>query len=350
MPRDRINPWVCSTRQGYEPAVSILAEAGVPHISLARTRKWQLHRFAPLASLLRRERFDVVHANMFGSNVWGTLIGRACGVPVVIAHEHTWSYANDRVRIWMDRNVIARLATVFIAVSTADRDRMIRLERIPPEKVMVMPLPHIPHRQPGDASIRSELGLGADTPLVAVAAVMRPQKALDVMLDAHAALRQRLPEAHLVIAGDGPSRGKLELQIKRLGIADSVHMLGVRHDVDAILRAADVGAISSHFEGMPLFAVECIAAGTPLVATKVGGVPEIVDNGVSGLLVPPRDPTALAAALSRVLSDPSLANRLAAAAAERGSQFAIDSVAHRFADLYEQLMPRHRAATTATAG
>ena len=338
VPRDKVEPWVCSTRYGHHPAVAQLAAAGVPHVSLGRTRTWQLQRFFPLVGLLRRKRFDVVHANMFGSNLWGTLLGRACRVPVVLAHEHTWSFAGDWRRMWLDRHVIGRLATRLIAVSEADRERMIAIEGVPAEKIVVMPLAHVPHSDPTTGDIRAELGLEKNTPLIAVAAVMRPQKALQVMLDAHAILLDRIPDAHLAIAGDGPCRAPLEEHINRLGIGNFVHLLGIRQDVDAILRAADVAAMSSDFEGVPLFALECINAGTPLVATAVGGLPEVIDEGRTGLLVPPRDPAALARALVRVLTDRPLAVTLSDALEHKHDEISLESVAHRFVDLYEELV------------
>lgn len=338
LPQHQIEPWVCSTRRGQERAVRTLEQAGVRHIALGRTSKWHLHRFLPLVSLLRRERFDVVHANMFGSNLWGTLIGRACRVPVVIAHEHTWSFTGNRLRMWLDRHVIGRLSTAFIAVSSADQSRMVELERVPADKVVVMPYPRLPHDEPADSGdIRSELGIGPDVPLVAVAAVMRRQKALHVLLDAHALLLECVPETHLVLAGDGPRRPELEAQIERLGIASSVHLVGVRHDVDAILRTANAAAMSSDFEGTPLFALESMAAGTPLVTTAVGGLPDLVSHEQSGLLVPPRDPAALAAALARVLTDTRLAERLGNAAIARSEEFTVESVVMKFAALYEEL-------------
>jgi glycosyltransferase involved in cell wall biosynthesis len=344
VPRDKVEPWVCSTRYGHHPALTQLAAAGVPHVGLGRTGTWQLQRFLPLVRLLRRKRFDVVHANMFGSNLWGALLGRACRVPVVLAHEHTWSFAGDALRIWLDRHVIATLATRLIAVSQADRERMISIEGVPEEKVVVMPLAHVPHSDPTTGNIRSELGLKTNTPLVAVAAVMRPQKALEVMLDAHALMLERVPDAHLAIAGDGPCRAQLVEHVNRLGIRDSVHLLGIREDVDAILRAADVAAMSSDYEGVPLFALECINAGTPLVATAVGGLPEVIDEGRTGLLVPPRDPVALAQAIERVLTDRPLALTLANALERKRDDISLESVAHRFAELYEELVTEAKAA------
>jgi glycosyltransferase involved in cell wall biosynthesis len=337
MPRDRIEPWVCSTRTGEPQAVRALREAGIPHVELNRRSRWQAHRLLRLPALLRRERFDVIHAHKFGSNLWGTLFGRACRVPVILAHEHNWSYDGARMRVWLDGEVIGRLATRFIAVSSANRERMITLEGVPADKVLVMPTGYIPH--PGAAGdIRAELGLAAGAQIVGVAAGMRKEKALDVMLDAHALLVRSVPDAHLVIAGDGPCRSVLERQMRDLGIEGSVHMLGGRRDVDSILRGADAGALSSDWEGMPLFVFECMATDTPIVATAVGGLPDIVEDGETGLLVPARDPRALAGALQRLLTDRPLARRLAASAATRLGEYRIDTVAARFADLYEQLM------------
>ncbi|HZO77127.1 MAG TPA: glycosyltransferase [Solirubrobacteraceae bacterium] len=343
VPRDRVEPWVCSTRRGDERAVRSLAAAGVPHLNLDRTTKWHVHRLRSLVALIRRERFDILHAHKFGSNVWGTLIGRACGVPVVLAHEHTWPYSGDRKRVWLDGKVIGRLATRFLAVSTADRERMIAVEGVSEGKVVVMPVSHIPHREPAPSDLRRELGLDARTPLIATAAQMRRQKALDVLIDAHAQLLTRIPDAHLVIAGDGECRPELEALVRRLGTGERVHLLGVRRDVESILSAADAAALSSDWEGTPLFVLECMAAGTPVVATAVGGVPDLVDDGETGLLVAPRDPPALARALEQILADGELAVRLAHSAATRRDEFTIDAVARRFADLYEELSAEVKA-------
>ncbi|MBV9803176.1 MAG: glycosyltransferase [Solirubrobacterales bacterium] len=338
MPREEIEPWLCCTRSGDDHAVSALLDAGVRYVSLGRRAKWDVHRLLPLFDMVRRERFDVIHSHMFGSNVWSSLAGRACRVPVIIAHEHNWSYTGDRLRMWLDGHLISRFATCFVAVSEANRQRMIKLEGVPAETIKVIPTAYVPHLGPVDGNIRDELGLSAEVPVIGVAAVMRKEKALEVMLDAHARLLGRLPAARLVIAGDGPCRPALEHQIDRLGIAANVHLLGRRNDVDQILQGVDVGALCSDWEGSPLFVLECKAARVPVVATAVGGVSELVENGRTGLLVPPRDPAALAEAIERVLTNRELSARLAAEAASDLEQFEIASVARRFADLYRQLV------------
>ena len=126
---------------------------------------------------------------MFGSNLWGTLVGSACRVPVVIAQEHTWSYEGAPWRVWLDGQVIGRLATRFVAVSEADAERMVTIEHVPTRKVTVVPTAYVPQPEGStDTDLRAELGLAPDTPLYGSASNMRPQKALEVMLDAHAKL------------------------------------------------------------------------------------------------------------------------------------------------------------------
>lgn len=344
LPQDRIEPWVCATR-GAEPlATAALAQAGIPLIVLGRKAKWDMHRLASLPAFVRRHRFDVLHSHMFGSNVWGSLIGAACGVPVVVAQEHTWSYEGKRWRVWFDRHVIGRFATRFVAVSRADAERMVTIEKVPAEKVAVVPTAYVPQVDHAtDIDLRSELGLAPDTPLYGSAPNMRPQKALEVMLEAHAKLLQTCPRAHLVLAGDGVSRPDVERRIRELSIEDSTHLLGVRTDVDAVIRCLDVAAMSSDFEGMPLFAFECFANRTPLVATAVGGLPEIIDDGRTGILVPPRRPDLLASQIEALLADPARREHLTTAAHAELDAHRIEAVARRWADLYEQLLRERKS-------
>ena len=301
LPRERFEVWICSTRTADPATVAALNRAGVRHVSCGRRAKWDVHRFSTLVALLRRRRFDIVHTHKFGSNVWGTIFARACRVPVVIAHEHNWSYSGDRLRIWIDRLLIARLSDRFVAVSQASREDD-QAERIPAEKIVVLPTAYIPHPVTADGDIRRELGLPRAARLITTAAVLRVEKALEVLIEAHAGVVRQIGQTHLVVCGDGPCRDELDHQVAELGTRDLVHFLGRRHDVGSILRASDVCAMSSDWEGMPLFIFECMAAGTALVATSVGGLPEVVDHGRTGLLVPPRDPAALAGRALRVSS------------------------------------------------
>ncbi len=336
LPRDRIEPSFCYTRIAGNGPLQALGAAGISCTGLDRKAKWDVHRFWGLWRLLRKNRFDVLHSHKFGSNFWGTLIGRAARVPVVIAHEHTWAYQGNRVRAWLDGNVIGRLATRFVAVSPADAERMVSYEGVAPEKVVVLPTGYIP--RPGSATeFRQELRLGPATPMVVTAVVLRPQKATEVLLAAHALVLAHIPDAQLVIAGEGDRRPFLEQRARELQLDGHVHFVGRRADVEAIVAAADVGVLSSDFEGLPLFTFECMANHTPLVATSVGGLPTVVDDGRTGMLVPPRDPRALSEAIVGLLRDPARREAIADAAWKRLEPFRIEAVAARFAELYEQL-------------
>lgn len=337
LPRDRFEPWVCAPRGAEPGALSVLADAGIPFVELGRRGRWDAHRTAGLVGLLRRERFDVLHTHMFGSNLWGALAGPACGVPVVIAHEHTWSYEGKPWRAWLDGRVIGRRAARFIAVSEADAGRMVSIEKVPPEKVMVIPTALIPRPFVPGGDLRAELGVPPGTPLIGSVSRLRRQKALDLLIDAHARVLKVVPDVHLVLGGDGECRGELELHALEAGVAERTHFLGRRDDVDAILSALDVAVLSSDFEGRPLFALECMASGTPLVSTAVGGLPEMIDDGRTGMLVPPRRADSLAEAISALLLDPGLRSRIAAAAAAEVDSHAIESVAAQFGELYERL-------------
>jgi glycosyltransferase involved in cell wall biosynthesis len=343
LPADRFDVWVCTTRLAGGPPLAALERAGVTHVHLDRRKQlvavWPLRH---LVSLLRRERFDIVHAHMFGSNVWGTLFGTLCRVPVVIAQEQTWSYKGQPLRKFLDGRFIGRLSTAFVAVSSRDRERMISIEKVSPEKIEVIPNAYIPRPDEREVDLRSELGIPREAPLVATVAVFRPQKALDVLINAFAILRKSLPDAHLLMVGAGKCRPALAQQVDEMGLSACVHMPGRREDVASVWSAADVAAMSSDYEGTPLAAIEALAHGVPVVSTDVGGLPDIIGDGHGGVLVPPRDAPALARALEDVLRHPDELERLGREARERAAEFGIERIAARYADLYDRLLRARR--------
>jgi glycosyltransferase involved in cell wall biosynthesis len=338
LPRERFDVSVCTTRRPAGPLVAELESAGIRHVGLGRRRRSDLAPLARFARILRRERFDVLHAHMFGSSFWAATIGRACRVPVVIAQEQTWSYEGQPLRRWIDGNVIGRFAHAFVAVSTADRARMTAIEGVPEEKTIFIPNAYVPRPSAPGGDLRAELGLDGDVPLVGTVCVHRVQKALDVLLEAFAALVKRFPEVHLALGGRGPETPRLEALVAQNRLADRVHFIGRRADVDSVLRALDVAVMSSDYEGTPLFGLECMANGTPLVATDVGGLRDIIEPGETGLLVPPRDPEALATAMEALLRDPERRQRISARARDSLEEFTIERAAERFAALYERLL------------
>jgi glycosyltransferase involved in cell wall biosynthesis len=314
-----------------------LQEAGIRHLILGRRSTRDLAGWLPLLRLLRNERFDVVHAHKFGSNVWGTLFGRLARVPVIVAHEHSWSFDGQPVRRFLDRELVGRASSVFVAVSEEDRRKMIEVERVPPEKVLFVPNGIEPRGRKG-SDVRAELGIPADAPLIGAVGVLRPVKGLDVLVHAVAPLVRELPELRVLIVGDGPERERLTALIADEGVADRVLLAGFRDDITDVLAALDVAVSSSAREGGPLAMMEFMEAARPIVATAVGGVPDLIDDGVHGLLVQAGDVPGLTNALRSMLSDRDAARRMGERAQERRRrEFDLDVVVSRFETLYERL-------------
>jgi len=158
---------------------------------------------------------------------------------------------------------------------------------------------------------RAQLGLGASSQVVITTSRLHPTKGHEYLLEAFASVAERFPNARLVIAGDGAKRGSLEAKATHLLGAGRVLFTGFRRDVTPLLAASDLFVLPSLLEGMPHSLLEAMAAGLPVVATSVCGIPEVVEHGRNGLLVPPRDAVALASAICRILGEPELADRLA---------------------------------------
>jgi len=217
-----------------------------------------------------------------------------------------------RVRVLrVTRDLAVRRAVHVFTPSVYLRDLVLRWG-IPAERVTVNPnpapeVPQLPQRE----ELRRELGM--DGPTLAFAGRLMAAKALDVALQA----LQRVPGVSLVVVGDGPDRVTLERLTAELGLGMRVRFLGgrLRDDVLRTLSAADAALLSSRWENFPHLVVEALAVGTPVIATAVGGVPEVVRDGENGLLVPAGDPDALAAAIRRLVEDDELRGRLARAAA-----------------------------------
>jgi glycosyltransferase involved in cell wall biosynthesis len=334
---ERFDRMLCVTRRASAPTLEEeLRTAGVTLVELERRVTLDVPAWRRFVQFVRRERVDIIHAHMFGSNIWGTVLGRLARVPVVIAHEHGWSYDGRPARRFLDREVVARGADAYIAVSEYDRSQMVRVERIPPRRIHVVPN-GIPPLVSTGHDVRAELGLSTSAAVVGTVCELRREKALEVLIDAAA----QLPAVNVLIVGDGPEEPNLRAHVDAAGVGNRVHMLGRRTDVGDVLASLDVAVCCSDFEAAPLSVMEYMAAGLPVVATRVGGLPDLVREGETGLFVGPRDSTALADAIKGLLESPSERRRLGAAARER--QRAEYDFAHfvgRMEQLYVELHAR----------
>jgi glycosyltransferase involved in cell wall biosynthesis len=321
--------------------VTDLRRRGVDVRFLRRRFKYDPLAWWPLFRALRRERIDVLHSHAFGQNAWGSLLGRLAGVPVVIAHEHNRTFTKHTLRAVLDRDLIARWADAMIVVSEDARRKMIEVEGIPSERLVLLPN-GVRELPPGDGgALRAQLGIHRGDPVVGTVCIIRSEKALGVLLGAAALLRKDFPRLQVLIAGDGPDRSRVEAVAEQLGLGDRVHMTGARTDVHNVLAAIDVAVICSDYEGSPRSVLEFMDAGKPIVATEVGGIPDVIEDGVHGVLVPPRDEPALAAGVGRLLSDMERGREMGARARDRcRTELGLDRTVGRLQSLYETLYSR----------
>lgn len=326
------------------PFDALAAEEGfrVAHADVSRT--FRLGGAVALARLLRRERLDVLHTHTaIAANVLSRVAGRLAGTHVV-SHVHIENYLPPNpARAALVRsldNVTARLADRVIAVSQSTRDALVA-QGYPPRLIEVVP--NGIHLVADDERLGrrrlSEFGIPAEAPVIGEIGRLCDVKGQRELLAATA----RLEGVHTVLIGHdleqgGRYRQLLEEEARELGIADRVTFTGHRSDARALLAGLDVFVLPSWIEGMPIVVLEAMAAGKPVVATRVGGTAELVVDGETGVLVQPRDPDALAAAIWELLDDPERARRLGAAGRRRVEErFSEEAMTRRILEVYDEL-------------
>ncbi len=270
--------------------------------------------FGPLSRFVRRVQPDIINSHLFRSTAAAAPVAAWYGVPLVETYHgrEGWRRGLVRGRFLPDR-LVARLVHRVIAVSEAARTFLIDGKGYPAAKVTVVANGRdLSLYQPGAwrGAVRTELGLDPATPVVGVVGRLDAQKGHTYLLDAWPAVRQQIPDARLLVVGDGGLRDTLERRVRELGTGDSVIFAGFRADVPRLLDAMDVMVLPSLYEGMPLTAIEGSAMARPVVATAVDGTPEVVRDGRTGHLVPPADPAALSRAILALLRDPDAARRM----------------------------------------
>jgi glycosyltransferase involved in cell wall biosynthesis len=316
-------PWMAAPPALLRAMERDLEAAGVGRLALEFSSPLDLAAGAHLARFVRRRRVALLHTQSFAASLAGAAVARMSGVGAVLETSHgpeVWRMGRRwRGSFWIDRQV-ARLVDLFIAVSHAAARHLIDRKHIPPSKIRVIHngrdfSSYRPLGPEARARIRAALGV-SDGPVLLSVARLDEQKGHRYLLDAVSRLSARWPALVLLLAGEGPLEPILREQAARLGIERRVRFLGYRADIPELLHAADVVVLASLYEGLPLVAIETLAAERPLVATAVDGTPEVVIDAETGLLTAPGDAAALAAALERMLDDPAMGVRLASAGRE----------------------------------
>jgi L-malate glycosyltransferase len=285
-----------------------------------------------LARLLRRHRVDVVHSHEFTMAVYGSAASRLAGLPHFITMHGGRYYASAWHRK-LAMQFAVRVSAGLVGVSESVATQLRRDLGLRDGHVCVIPN-GVRRSAPAAGTLREELGLRRTDRLIVAVGNLYPVKGHDVLLSALAELGANVPDVHLAIAGRGDLHDDLVTQARSLGIAARLHLLGYRADVTNVLASADVFALPSRSEGLPLAVLEAMFAGLPIVATDVGDVATVLGAG-SGLVVPPNDSARLAGALRVLLSDHSVAERLGEAARRRAEEeFDLQRTTERYASLY----------------
>jgi glycosyltransferase involved in cell wall biosynthesis len=290
-----------------------------------------------LAAALRRRRIDIAHSHEFSLAVYGTWASWQTGGRHIITMHGSRYYARRLQRRVAMRAAIA-LSRRTVAVSRQLANHLSRDLLVAPSAITT--IPNGVRAMPADGSaVRAELRLGADDRLVVAIGNLYPVKGHVHLIDAIAQLAERHPRLQLAICGRGDLEGTLRARARTRGIGHRVHLLGLRSDVAAVLAAADLFALPSLSEGLPLALLEAMFAGRPIVASDVGEVRTALGGHEAGVLVAPADPRALASALGLLLMQPERARELGARARARAlAVHDVSNMVRAYSAIYEDLL------------
>jgi glycosyltransferase involved in cell wall biosynthesis len=293
-----------------------------------------------LAHYVRRNLIQIVHSYGFYPNVFTVPVARMAGASIVVASiRNTVDLLTPMQRRL--QKLVCRLADCILVNADAIRENLIE-QGYDRSKIVVIrngiTMEKFREARRG-AVIREELGFPASARLVGVFSRLNRMKGIEYFLDAARVVAERFPDVCFLVVGDGAIKGELEEQARRLGLAQRIVFTGFRSDVPDLLMEAAISVLPSLSEGTSNTLLESMAAGIPVVATRVGGNPEVIEDGVSGLLVPPRDSTALAAVIGRLLEDEELALGLGQAGIRRVAElFSIEGSIDQTEHLYQRLV------------
>ncbi len=332
--------------RGVDPGTEYLAGLGIP-VGGRRRAKFDPRLLGDLLATVRRDRIGLLHLHGYGATDVGRVVARVAGIPSIV-HEHFIDQRSPLPERAADL-ALRPLTTWAIAVSGAVRDFMVRRRAIPPDRLEVVPngaaleaMALVPPRgSPGAYALRAQLGIPAGHAVVAIVGRLNPIKGHTFFLRAAKRVLREAPGVTFLVVGDGELDAELRAEAGGLELGERMIFTGYREDVPALLQATDILAITSLSEGSPLNLFEAMAAGCSVVATRVGGIPELLEHERTGLVVRPADPEAIADGLLRLVRDPVLRERLGEAArTEAACRFDVRHTVRAFERRYAALVGR----------
>lgn len=341
--RDSIEPTVCVLRSPSALGVELQRE-GLPLHFLGDGR-FNPVTLAKLVRLIKRARIEVLHLTDFGACTFGRLAGSLTGTPAmvqVISHHSEFTARGFPPYVELAYRVLAPSTSRALAISPSVKEFAVQHMGFAPEDVEVLyyPLPSHSFAEPTPESVtelRERLGIAADDPVIGAVTRFHPVKGIRYLVEAFARLSREYPRARLILVGQGPEEERLRRQVRELGVERQVVFAGFQRDVQRYVKLFSVSVVPSLEEGFGLVALESLALGIPVVASRLGGLPDVVDHGKTGLLVEPADPDAITAGIARILGDRDLHRLMSEAGPAAAQRYSLDGYAGRLTEIYQEL-------------
>jgi glycosyltransferase involved in cell wall biosynthesis len=341
--REVFNPIFCCLGPKEEMGKEIEG-IGIECIPLNRSRynRFSLKIVIDLYRLMKKKHIHIVRTHRYRSNLYGRLAAFLTGVPVIVASVHDNYRKDKRPARRMINRILSKMTDKIVAVSEDVKKDIIRYGKVEPSKIVVIPngIDTEKFNPKGNfADIRKEFSIKKGALVAGFVGRIVLAKGLEYLIDSIPYIKEECKNIKFLIIGEGSLVERLHEQAKENKVYDYIIFAGGRRDIPDILSCIDVFVMPSIAEGLPNALLEAMAMGKPIIATEIGGIPEVIKNGVNGLLVPPRDPRALATAIKGLIGNDQLAAQMGQAARDLVvNKFSMRSIAQKWQTLYLSIL------------
>lgn len=334
------NPILCCLEK-YGTMIQEVNELGIDVIALGKKEEGlELSLIPRLAKILRQNKIDILHSHNSSPHFYSTLAGKVAGTPINI-------YTIHGQELHRADKLLSYMTDMIVAVSDDARKLMVRRGGIPQRKVMTILNGIDEGKYHSDVNVtlkKRSIGLAEDDLVIGIVARLAPEKDHNTLLEAFKIVLQKTnKKVKLVVVGDGNLRKELEEKARHISISENTIFLGERHDVPELLATFDLFVLSSLTEGISLTLLEAMAAGLPIVATNVGGNPEIVLNNQTGIIVPSRDPISMANGIVKVIGNINKAKQMGEMGKDRMAKvFSVKTMAKKYEEVYDKFLSQRK--------
>ena len=321
------------------PLSKLASNIGIKTYSLNINNLWDLPKLYQLLKILKKEQPDILHTYLFHANIAGRIIGKLYGIKHILCGQRNIDPWRKWYHSYMDK-LTSSFVQAYISNTQAGKKRLIEIEKISEEKIFVIPNgieKHIPTGSFSKKTLRSRFNLPENAIILLHMGSFTKKKGQSFLVEAFISAAKTKENIHLLLAGDGPLREKVSGLASLSPISERIHFPGTLDNIYDVLPFCDLFIMPSLWEGMPNALLEAMASGIPIIASDVGGIPELVTDGIESLLVPPQNSQALAEKITFAIKHPERMKSLAQKAKEKAiSQFSLQKMIERLEDFYRK--------------